>query len=1009
MGALTDNGLWLLMILIVLSLILAIMIGIQKPFQTTRSEAERWTVMFYIFAFIKGSLSILIITLIASGWIFIKPFLNEKDKKIILIIIPLQILTNVAMTISEETAVASPNWAFWGVTLTMGFLVVNCVVVAENKIKYKLWGAFYIVTVVYVYFTRIMIQWKFRPYANNPYTLVDEDDLIQEDIEAGTGGSDAVGLQTMSASSAAPRKAMTREQLKFCSSILRQLKKHQDAPPFLFPVDPVALNIPDYFHFIKRPMDLSTAEKKLNNVEYESADDLASDIQLIVDNCVLYNGKESQISQRAVSLQKAFLNSMRNMPKDNPKPASELVDFREPAKKAPPATKTKKDSSKKEPRKEPMITPIELVTPGATLASSSSIPSYTSNHIRAESEERRPKRDTHAPSKEIPTGTSIKKKGGSRWRSNEQLRFCQTVLKEFSKKSKAEFMFPFMEPVDAIKLNIPEYPLIIKNPMDLSTIRQKLEGDEYNDALQFEADVRLVISNCYAFNPPGSQVHIMGQRMEKLFNEKWAERPAPPTPPMETVDVDSEEMDDDSSDDKIAEMERHLKTLSDKLESMKADKKKDKHGKKSKSSSKHSKSRSEVSVPTSTSSEKKKLKRSRQVISSSEDDGDDYDVVRVKEKPGISLEQQKELSNTINNFTGQELADVIQIIHDSMPHLKNGGQDEIELDMDSLDPTTLRRLYEYVHQNKAKVRKPVPPKVHKAQRSDDIPRKSSDHKPKAQVPIPAKRKSEKISTNASSPPHPSKKAKQETPWLSQPASALETKMSFDVDQDVDATVMMAPKEESEKSLSDSEGVGRKLSDENVRLENMEHWKMFTEGDYSAKPASGSSSKNEEKVDHEWEKYKREQKEKDEREKALLKEQQRRENAAREENERRRQEELRRIQQEEDRKREIAREAYLREQKRAEEIQEKRRQSRERNRLVQETGDPLWEVPFKMAAFEREMAREHQKQANARQAELRKQGMNVDLYESFKNSTQPGIWSLSPSQAPPQPPLPHAAL
>ncbi|KFH64253.1 hypothetical protein MVEG_10078 [Podila verticillata NRRL 6337] len=220
-----------------LILILAIMIGIQKPFQTTRSEAERWTVMFYIFAFIKGSLSILIITLIASGWIFIKPFLNEKDKKIILIIIPLQILTNVAMTISEETAVASPNWAFWlhghlGVVIQTQRHLSEAVEaegkIAENKIKYKLWGAFYIVTVVYVYFTRIMIQfikvslpyqyvnwlvellnesitlgfyvtieWKFRPYANNPYTLVDEDDLIQEDIEAGTGGSDAVGLQTM--------------------------------------------------------------------------------------------------------------------------------------------------------------------------------------------------------------------------------------------------------------------------------------------------------------------------------------------------------------------------------------------------------------------------------------------------------------------------------------------------------------------------------------------------------------------------------------------------------------------------------------------------------------------------------------------------------------------------------------------------------------------------------------------------------------------------------------------
>ncbi len=30
--------------------------------------------------------------------------------------------------------------------------------VAENKIKYKLWGSFYLVTVVYIYLTRILIQ-----------------------------------------------------------------------------------------------------------------------------------------------------------------------------------------------------------------------------------------------------------------------------------------------------------------------------------------------------------------------------------------------------------------------------------------------------------------------------------------------------------------------------------------------------------------------------------------------------------------------------------------------------------------------------------------------------------------------------------------------------------------------------------------------------------------------------------------------------------------------------------
>jgi hypothetical protein len=43
----------------------------------------------------------------------IKPFLSQKDKKIILIIIPLQILSNVASTIKNETAIGSINWAFW--------------------------------------------------------------------------------------------------------------------------------------------------------------------------------------------------------------------------------------------------------------------------------------------------------------------------------------------------------------------------------------------------------------------------------------------------------------------------------------------------------------------------------------------------------------------------------------------------------------------------------------------------------------------------------------------------------------------------------------------------------------------------------------------------------------------------------------------------------------------------------------------------------------------------------
>ncbi|KAF9995422.1 hypothetical protein BGZ65_008934 [Modicella reniformis] len=101
--------------------------------------------------------------------------------------------------------------------------------VAENKVKYKLWGSFYLVTVVYIYLTRIMVEflkvalpyqyvqwlvellnevitlgfyatigWKFRPYANNPYTLINEDDPDNDDIETGINGGETHGLQTMS-------------------------------------------------------------------------------------------------------------------------------------------------------------------------------------------------------------------------------------------------------------------------------------------------------------------------------------------------------------------------------------------------------------------------------------------------------------------------------------------------------------------------------------------------------------------------------------------------------------------------------------------------------------------------------------------------------------------------------------------------------------------------------------------------------------------------------------------
>ncbi|KAF3653934.1 hypothetical protein FXO37_16721 [Capsicum annuum] len=79
----------------------------------------------------------------------------------------------------------------------------------------------------------------------------------------------------------------------------------------------------------------------------------------------------------------------------------------------------------------------------------------------------------------------------------------------------------FNNSVDVIKLKIPDYLTVIKQPMDLGTIRSKLHSGEYLSPLQLAADVRLTFSNAMTYNPPGNDVHIMDQTLSKFFEVRW--------------------------------------------------------------------------------------------------------------------------------------------------------------------------------------------------------------------------------------------------------------------------------------------------------------------------------------------------------------------------------------------------------------------------------------------------------------------------------------------------------
>lgn len=62
---------------------------------------------------LKGALLFITIVLIGTGWAFIKHILSDKDKKIFMIVIPLQLLANVAQIIMEESEEGESQHTTW--------------------------------------------------------------------------------------------------------------------------------------------------------------------------------------------------------------------------------------------------------------------------------------------------------------------------------------------------------------------------------------------------------------------------------------------------------------------------------------------------------------------------------------------------------------------------------------------------------------------------------------------------------------------------------------------------------------------------------------------------------------------------------------------------------------------------------------------------------------------------------------------------------------------------------
>ncbi|KAM9448079.1 bromodomain adjacent to zinc finger domain protein 2B-like isoform 2-T2 [Salvelinus alpinus] len=96
------------------------------------------------------------------------------------------------------------------------------------------------------------------------------------------------------------------KDLTLCRLLLVELEGHQDAWPFLNPVNPKS--VPGYKKVIRKPMDFYTIREKLVNSQYLNLETFIIDVNLVFDNCEKFNEDNSDIGRAGHNMRRFFEN-----------------------------------------------------------------------------------------------------------------------------------------------------------------------------------------------------------------------------------------------------------------------------------------------------------------------------------------------------------------------------------------------------------------------------------------------------------------------------------------------------------------------------------------------------------------------------------------------------------------------------------------------------------------------------------------------------------------------------
>lgn len=226
------------------------------------------------------------------------------------------------------------------------------------------------------------------------------------------------------------------------------------------------------------------------------------------------------------------------------------------------------------------------------------------------------------------------------------LDYARKVIQDLRKH---KLSYPFLKPVDPVALKIPDYFDVIKEPMDLGTVKERLESNYYASIQEFIEDTRLIWSNAMAYNRPDSDVHKMAKSLSDIFEESVKKA-------IEIAEKTTEETIKEYSE-KIEEYQSMIKDYEQKINEIREQMPKD-------------------VIPM-------------------------IEVKKIKSTPKTNrpmhYEEKVRLSKMINELDEKYYSGIISIVEQEMPDALKTDAEELELDIDELEPYVLWRIDDFLN------------------------------------------------------------------------------------------------------------------------------------------------------------------------------------------------------------------------------------------------------------------------------------------------------------------------